>query len=274
MISPSGMRGAMLGMPRLRRWSLAELLLAGVLLALAGAAWLLTSRLSTPDMRVGILTGAQPMDQEMRPWPLAAALFLVTWVVMMAAMMLPSIVPFTVRMARLMRVHAASGGRTIALIVGYFLVWTGMGAASYLILRGFEAIVVGPGVIAARVGAVVLLAAGLYQFTPLKRVCLRHCRSPTLLLLHHGEKAVGSRFGALRVGIGHGVYCIGCCWALMVVLLAAGVMSLVWMGVIAALVAVEKVNRHGEIISLVLGALLIVQALVLFVEPNVLAVVS
>lgn len=274
MISPSGMRGPVLGMPRLRRWSLAELLLAGVLLALAGAAWLLTNRLSTPDMRVGILTGAQPMDGGMRPWPLDAALFLVTWVVMMAAMMLPSIVPFTVRMARLMRARGAGGARTIALIVGYFLVWTGMGAASYLVLRGFEAIVVGPGAMAVRVGAVVLLAAGIYQLTPLKRMCLQHCRSPALLLLHHGERAVRSRFGALRVGIGHGVYCMGCCWALMVVLLAAGVMSLVWMGVIAAVVAVEKVNLHGEAISFVLGRLLIVLALFLFIEPGVLAVVS
>lgn len=273
MISPSGMRGPVLGMPRLRRWSLAELLLAGVLLALAGAAWLLTNRLSTPDMRVGILTGAQPMEG-MRPWPLDAALFLVTWVVMMAAMMLPSIVPFTVRMARLMRARGIGGARTIALIVGYFLVWAGMGAVSYLVLRGFEAIVVSPGVMAVRVGAVVLLAAGIYQLTPLKRVCLQHCRSPALLLLHHGERAVRSRFGALRVGIAHGVYCIGCCWALMVVLLAAGVMSLVWMGVIAAVVAVEKMNRHGETISLVLGGLLVVLALCLFVEPGVLAVVS
>jgi predicted metal-binding membrane protein len=268
------MRSPVLGMPRLRRWSLAELLLAGVLLALAGAAWLLTNRLSTPNMRVGILTGAQPMNEGMRPWPLDAALFLVIWVVMMAAMMLPGIVPFTVRMARLMRARGIGGARTIALIVGYFLVWTGIGAASYLVLRGFEAITVSPGVMAARVGAVVLLAAGLYQLTPLKRVCLQHCRSPALLLLHHGERAVRSRFGALRVGIGHGAYCIGCCWALMVVLLAAGVMSLVWMGVIAAVIAVEKVNRHGETISLVLGGLLVALALFLFVEPGVLALVS
>ena len=81
------------------------------------------------------------------------------------------------------------------------------------------------GVMAARVGAVVLLAAGSTS-SPLKRVCLQHYRSPALFLLHYGERAVRSRFGALRVDIGHGACCIGCCWALMVVLLVAGVMSL------------------------------------------------
>jgi predicted metal-binding membrane protein len=251
MISPSGTRGPVLDMPRLRQWSPAELLLAGILLALAGLAWLFTNRLAMPDMRGGILAGTQPMEQGMRPWPVDAALFLGMWVVMMVAMMLPSIVPFRLRMARLMRARSTGGARVIALIVGYFLVWTGMGAASYLALRGFEAVAMTPGALAARVGAVVLLAAGLYQVTPLKRVCLQHCRSPVLLLLHHGQQAVRSRSGALRVGIAHGGYCIGCCWALMVVLLAAGVMSLVWRGVIAAVVAVEKVNRHGETISLV-----------------------
>lgn len=274
MTVPPGGRDSMLGVPRLRRWTQVELLLAAVLLALAAAAWLLTNRLASPGMRTGILTGASPMDETMRQWPADAALFVGTWVVMMAAMMLPGIVPFTVGVNRLLRARGASGANMIALIVGYFLVWAAVGVASYFFLQGLEAIVTGPSAAATRVGAGVLLVAGLYQLTPLKQVCLRHCRSPAVLLLKHGQAAVRSRFGALRAGIGHGGYCLGCCWALMAVLLAAGLMNLVWMGVIAIAVVLEKVNRHGETISRMSGGLLITVAAVLFTQPDLLNAVS
>ncbi|MHA6794513.1 DUF2182 domain-containing protein [Pseudonocardia bannensis] len=265
--------------PPLRRWSRAELALAGLLFALSATAWSLTHRLAMPEMSAGILTGAHPMDGTpmdgaMRPGAAGAGLFLATWVVMMAAMMLPSIAPFTVGMTRLMRAGGAGWAGTAALTTGYFIVWTGFGLVAYVVVLGFEALAGGPAEPAARVGAAVLLAAGLYQFTPLKRVCLRHCRSPALLVLQHGQEAVRSRFGAFRAGIGHGGYCLGCCWALMAVLLAAGVMSLIWMGAIAAVVAVEKVNRYGETISRVFGGLLALIAVVVLVEPSVVAVLS
>ncbi|PXY26898.1 DUF2182 domain-containing protein [Prauserella muralis] len=270
MTSPPARHGPAPGLWRLRRWSRAELLLAAVLAGSAGVAWLLTSRLAMPDMRVGILTGGpgmDGMDGAMRPWPAEAALFLGVWVVMMAAMMLPSIVPFTAYLTRLLR---ARGAPTHGLLAGYFLVWTGVGVVAFGLVRVAEALV-SPGVTAVRVGAVVVLAAGLYQFTPLKRVCLRHCRSPAALALAHGEAATRGRWGALRAGIGHGGYCAGCCWGLMALLLAVGMMNLAWMAAFAVVIALEKVSRRGEAISRVLGVLLTVAAAVLLVQPSLLA---
>jgi predicted metal-binding membrane protein len=266
--------GEQTGIPPVRRWSRAELWLSGVLLAIAAVGWLLTHQLSEPSMRVGLLTGAASMDDMMRPPVLlAVALFLVTWTVMMAAMMLPSIVPFTVGMSRLLRASRARRGGLTALTLGYFLIWVATGVGAYFLLRGFEQLAMDPGT-RARAGAGVLLAAGAYQLTPLKRVCLRHCRSPLLLVLQHGQAALRSRFGATRAGLAHGGYCLGCCWALMAVLIAAGVMSLVWMATIAAIVALEKLHTHGELISRILGGVLLLAGLALLAAPGALPALS
>jgi predicted metal-binding membrane protein len=286
MTSGAGTSGAgahrRLGIPPLQRWTRAELALAGLLLAVSAAGWLFTHQLAMPGMRVGILTGThsmdeatQPaMDEPMQPLPATVVLFVGTWMVMMAAMMLPAIAPFTVGMTRIMRTGGAGVGGTAALTAGYFVVWTAAGLVAYLVLRGFEVISAGSGTAAARAGALVLLVAGIYQFTSLKRVCLRHCRSPALLVMQHGQRAVRSRFGAFRAGISHGGYCLGCCWALMAVLLATGVMSLVWMGIVAAFIAVEKVHRRGETIGRVLGGVLVAAAVAVLIEPGVVAVLA
>ena len=253
-----------------RRWSRTEALLAVALLMLAAIAWVLTSRLATTDMRIGVLTGApamNEMDGAMRPWLWEAALFLGVWVVMMAAMMLPSIVPFNLGMRRLLR---RGGVRGTGLLIGYFIVWAAVGIAAFAFLRGLETVVTGSSLNAVRAGGLVLLVAGVYQLTPLKQVCLRHCRSPMALLLKHSATALSGRFGVLRVGLSHGGYCLGCCWALMAVLLAAGMMNLVWMAMFAVVVALEKVTRHGELISRVVGGLLIVTAIDLLAQPALL----
>jgi predicted metal-binding membrane protein len=268
-----------LEVPSLRRWSRREMFLAGVLLTLAASAWTLTHLMGTPDMRVGILTGTQPMGDmpmgDMMPaGQMGAAFFLATWIVMMAAMMLPSLVPFTIGVARLMRAGGAGRSGTALLTVGYFAVWAATGAVAYLVWRGFAELSGGSAETAARAGAAVLFGAAIYQLTPLKRVCLRHCRSPSLLLLQHGPQAVASRFGATRAGLAHGLYCLGCCWALMAVLLALGVMSLVWMGVVAAVIAVEKVTRYGEHVSRGLGVLLAALAVLVLLDPAVLATIG
>ncbi len=269
--APAAARERALGIPPLRRWSQAELVLAGLLLALAGVGWLVSDLLATSDMRAGILTGAQPMGASMRPWLVEAGLFLVTWMVMMAAMMLPSIVPFTVGVTRLMRLRGAAKGSTIAMTSAYFLLWAVTGVLAYPALKSLQMLSERPTELAVRVGAVILLAAGVYQFTPLKRVCLRQCRSPLFLVMRHGQRATRSRLGALRAGLEHGAYCLGCCWALLVVLLAAGAMSLVWMGAIAAAVALEKVSSRGQAIGTALGAVLIAAGLVLLAAPSLLA---
>jgi predicted metal-binding membrane protein len=252
----------------------------GVLAALSAAAWLTVHRLATPDMRVGILTGAArpggPGDG-MAPMPMSEAMgqamsggvFLAVWLVMMAAMMLPAVTPMIVRVDRLMRRRGAAGTVVYALAAGYLTVWGVAGVAAYGLFLAFQAVVSADDpVAAARAGATVLLLAGVYQLTPLKRACLRQCRSPLAVLVHHGEKIMAGPAGALRAGAHHGAFCLGCCWALMAVLLAAGMMSLVWMGVIAAVVLAEKVLRHGESLGRSLGAGLIGLALVLLAEPG------
>jgi predicted metal-binding membrane protein len=260
--------------PSLRRWSRREVFLAGVLFTLAASGWMLTHLMGTPEMRVGILTGAQPMGDMMPAGLLGAALFLVTWILMMAAMMLPSLAPFTIGIGRLMRARGAGRSGIVLLTLGYFTVWVATGAVAYVVWRGFEGLASGPSAAAARAGSAVLFGAAIYQLSPLKRVCLRHCRSPSLLLLQHGPRAVASRLGATRAGLTHGFYCLGCCWALMAVLLALGVMSLIWMGAVAAVIAVEKVTRYGEPISRGVGILLAALAVLVQLEPDVLATIG
>ena len=171
----------------------------------AAAAWLVTA--SAPDtMQLGL------------------AAFLGPWTAMMAAMMLPSAAPFVLLYRR-----TAAGLQTAALAAGYLLVWSALGLLAYAYVSSE---------LMAPAWSVFVLA-GLYQLTPLKSACLRRCRTPAGFLL--------SRFGRnpLRIGIEHGAWCAGCCWALMVVLVAAGSMGLAWAAGIAAVVLVEKLAPHG-----------------------------
>jgi predicted metal-binding membrane protein len=175
--------------------------------------------------------------------------FLGVWVTMMAAMMLPSVAPMALLFARVSR-ERRSRGRAVAplwiFLSGYLASWTLYGLAAYGVFRAIHAMHLhalswhrqGP-LIAG--GAIV--AAGLYQLTPLKRVCLRHCRSPLHYVL--GGWRPGRR-GALAMGLEHGAYCVGCCWGLMLLLFALGVMSIVWMLVVASLILVEKTFPHGN----------------------------
>jgi predicted metal-binding membrane protein len=272
------------GVPALRAWTRFELVLAGVLLAAAAGAWALTGAMSMPDMQGGILTGLQPMATTpampatpgMEPSAaagpaLAAALFVATWMVMMAAMMLPAITPFTIGLARLLGEHPQRRRRLAALTAGYLAVWGVAGLAALGVVEGFDALAADPSPTTVRTGAAVLLLAGAYQFTPLKRWCLVRCRSPLALVMRHGPQATRSGIGALATGLTHGAYCLGCCWALMLVLLAAGVMSLVWMAVIAAVITVEKVLPRGEVLAQVIGALLLAVGVLLLAAPELAA---
>jgi predicted metal-binding membrane protein len=156
------------------------------------------------------------------------------WVTMTAAMMLPSAAP---TVALFSRFRGAS--HSVPFALGYLLAWTGYGLVAYALARAIRSSAPsfltwdehGPWIAG---GA--LAAAGLYQLTPLKTACLRHCRSPLHFLVRSGPGALG----ALRTGIGHGAYCVGCCAGLMLALFALGVMSLVWMAVVAAAILVEK----------------------------------
>ena len=187
------------------------------------------------------------------------------WVVMMGAMMFPSIVPMVLMYARIQegkrsKGQAAPFGATGVFVGGYLLAWTGFGLTGYAVLSiGHE---LSPGFLAwdeagPYVAGAVIVGAAIYQLTPLKDVCLSKCRGPFEFLLTAWKPG---RVGALRMGLEHGGYCVGCCWALMAALLALGAMSIGWMVFVAALIAVEKLlpwkpvgNRSIAVLLAALG---------------------
>jgi predicted metal-binding membrane protein len=167
---------------------------------------------------------------------------------MMAAMMLPSAAPVVL-------VHARVGrGSTIAFVAGYLVTWTAYGLAAYGFFRVIKT--AAPSFLAwdrdgPWVAGGALIAAGIYQVTPLKTVCLRHCRSPLGFMLE-------ARGNALRLGAMHGTWCVGCCGGLMLALFALGVMSLFWMAVVALAILVEKALPGGDrLAGVTAGALLL-----------------
>jgi predicted metal-binding membrane protein len=170
------------------------------------------------------------------------------WVTMMAAMMLPSVAPMALLFARISGERRSQGRAfvpTWVFLAGYLAAWTAFGLAAYGLFRLVTAF--GTDWLAwDRAGPYVtggaIAAAGLYQLTPLKEVCLRHCRGPMHYVLHGWRDG---RLGALRMGAEHGLFCVGCCWGLMVALFALGVMSLFWMAVVAAVIFAEKLLPYG-----------------------------
>jgi predicted metal-binding membrane protein len=184
------------------------------------------------------------------------------WTTMMAAMMLPSAAP-TVQMFS----RSRGGAQTAAFVVGYLFSWTGYGLIAYAIYRAIRTEAPswlawdeqGPWVAG---GALVL--AGVYQLTPLKTACLRHCRSPLHFLLR-GRAGFG---GALWMGIEHGTICVGCCLGLMLALFALGVMSLFWMGLVALAILIEKVLPGGEAFARALAVVLIALGIWVAVAPD------
>jgi predicted metal-binding membrane protein len=196
-----------------------------LLLALAATAWVLT------DARMrGMAAG---------PWSDLGDVgsFTVSWPLMMTAMMLPAIAPIVIAYDG--RGSAPAGGTAI-LAAGYLLTWLAAGLLAYAVVEGVRSLE--PSFLAwdqlgRPLTAAVIAAAALYQFTPAKAACLRHCRDTQSFLR---ERWRSGRGGALRMGLAHGAVCVGCSWALMVALFALGPMSLTWMAIVAALVAVER----------------------------------
>jgi predicted metal-binding membrane protein len=193
------------------------------------------------------------------------------WVTMMAAMMLPSVAPMVLVFARITRERTARGREfvpTWLFLAGYFATWTAFGLAAYgvyRILAGLDLGLLewdGGGPYLAG-GA--LAAAGVYELTPLKRVCLRHCRGPLHFVL--GSWRPGAT-GALRMGVEHGLFCVGCCWGLMLALFALGVMSVTWMVAIGALIFAEKVLPAGEWFARVVAVALVAAGIWVAVSPS------
>ena len=201
------------------------------------------------------------------PW-LVFGEFLLLWVVMMAAMMLPSVAPVASLYLTVLRNrrNGTAAAHAAALVAGYLLAWAGFGVAAFGISRALGKLApMGTNMALPRSAvwsaAIALAVAGVYQFTPLKARCLRHCRSPLGFLLHFGSYS--GRLRDVRVGVYHGGYCVGCCWSLMLILVAVGVMNMAWMVGLTAVVFVEKVWRSGQAFGYAVGVALILTALLL-----------
>jgi predicted metal-binding membrane protein len=218
-------------------------LLVAALAAVASLAWAYLLLHPTPGM------GDMPDMPGMPARAMASDFTLLSlmWMVMMAAMMLPSVVPAVLVHAAVSRsmAPAAASARSAAFAAGYVLVWCAfaLGAAAFQLWLGRLALL-SPDMRAASplLGAGLLAAAGLYQLTPWKDACLRQCRIPLQFVAERWRNGV---LGAVRMGAAHGLYCIGCCAALMALLFVGGVMNLLWVAVIAGFVLLEKTTFPG-----------------------------
>ena len=203
------------------------------------------------------------LDGSVPHWA-ALVLFLGSWQLMTAAMMLPSSLP-------LIRLFWAASHRREALAAflgGYALVWSVFGLLAFAgdglvhtLVSALPALEQRPWLIAGGV----LVTAGAFQFTKLKDACLEECRHPAVFLMRGYRRGTGSAF---RLGRDHGVFCLGCCWALMLVMFAAGFANLVWMAVLAAVTAYEKAGRHGRALTPVLGVALVAWGALVLAHPS------
>jgi predicted metal-binding membrane protein len=229
------------------------------LVALAALAWAVTIRQANG-------MGAGPGTMGM-----ALPLFLLLWVVMMSAMMFPSVAPIAILWTKAIRGRsqgAAMLGRMMSFLSGYLLAWVGYGLLAFTALLGTERLVEVSPEGAKWLGVGIFAVAGLYQLTPLKDACLRHCRSPMMALLHYGN--FKGRTRDLRVGVHHGLYCVGCCWGLMLVLVAVGVMNIAAMAALAAVIFLEKLWRHGPGLSRAVGVAFLAIAVLVPFFPSLL----
>ena len=195
-------------------------------------------------------------------WTLAYGLVVFAmWAVMMVAMMLPSAAPVTLLIASLTRKRRAAGTTvgfaTAPFVLGYLAVWLTFAAVAALLqwqLDRAELLSETMAFASTMVAGSVLVLAGIYQWTPLKQACLRHCRSPLDFLLHHWRDGA---LGAFVSGARHGVFCLGCCWMLMALLFVGGIMNLAWIAGIALIVLIEKTLPWGGRMGRATGIVLI-----------------
>ncbi len=235
-------------------------ILTGGLIALAVLAWLYA---------LGLADGAWPrlmaMPQRHGWTSLDLALTVLMWAVMMIAMMTPSVTPTVLLIATIerRRGEARPTARAAMALAGYFAVWAAASILAALAQWALHdaALLDGPmGRLAPRVAGVVLIAVGLYQCTPIKAACLGLCRSPVETIADFWQP--GSR-GAFILGLRHGLYCLGCCWALMVILYVTGVMNLVWVALLSIFVLAEKLLPRGFRLGQIAGLGLVAWGMVL-----------
>jgi predicted metal-binding membrane protein len=214
-------------------------------------------------LQVRAMTGIEDMAMpaEFGPWTTSdVVLNVAIWWVMMIGMMVPSAMPMILIFAAVNRSRRARGSPIVPTAVfaaGYLVAWAVFGLAATFAEWGLEQVaLISPSTesVGPRLGAGIVIAAGVYQLTPLKNACLAHCRAPLGFVLNHWREGAA---GAVWMGLEHGLYCLGCCWVLMALLFAVGVMNLLWMAVLTAFVLVEKLFPAGQWITRASGVLMI-----------------
>lgn len=254
------MNGPVVPLRRSVRWRASATVTA--LLLLSGGAWAVLSRpplLGKMDMAMGT-TPALPKGPlhllvAVRPGMGVAdpGLFLALWLLMMVAMMFPSVAPVVVGFARISRARAVWGS-VASFVVGYLVSWTAVGTGALLVQEGLVTLLPESRALHLIAG-MAIAAGGIYQFTVWKRVCLSYCRTPLSFFLREWRPGVG---GAFTMGARHGGFCVGCCWGVMLVLFTVGLMNLAWMAALSAVIALEKVTPAGDTASRVVGGAFVV----------------
>jgi predicted metal-binding membrane protein len=226
---------------------------AYALLAMSGAAW------------VGLVIYAQGQGMGMMPGTMGLSFggFVAVWVLMMVAMMVPTVAPFAALYTRTFLDNRTP--RTVLLAAGYLAVWAAAALPAYALAALGDRLVSGRPTAATALAVGIFASCGIYQLTPLKDRCLARCRSPLGFALKYGGYV--GRWRDLRVGFEHGAFCLGCCWALMAVLVAVGLMNFAAMVLLVAAVLIEKYWRWGVRFSRFLGAVALVLAVVVVFDP-------
>jgi len=244
-------------------------IILGLLLALAAAAWaLLVLQGKGADMDMAMDTPTMG---------LRAPLFLAIWVTMMVAMMFPTAAPMVLTFHKVQAGKRQRGETFVStwiFVAAYLLVWALSGVVAYIGALGAEAFAAQAALspaTAARVGAMALIAAGLYQFTPLKDLCLAKCRTPLSFIMTSWQDGAA---GAFRMGVLHGAYCLGCCWLLFVILFPLGIMNIAAMAAITLVIFAEKTLPWGPAVARTVAAVLIAYGFAVLAEPQLLPTFS
>jgi predicted metal-binding membrane protein len=240
-----------------------RLVISLCLAAITALAWAYLIRLArqmSASMEYDTAMAAMGMTMQASWSALDVWLTFVMWLVMMIGMMTPSAAPLVLLFASTAASRRDRGisVSTATFALGYLAVWAVFSIAAALAQWALhEAALLSPMMQTSspQLGGAILVAAGAYQLTPFKAACLAHCRSPLGFLMTHWRD--GS-YGAFHMGVRHGIHCLGCCWALMVILFAVGVMNLVWVALLAGFVLVEKLGRAGLTVSRAAAAMLVV----------------
>jgi predicted metal-binding membrane protein len=239
------------------------IVLAG-LTGVAALAWMYILQLARTMSGMGMGTMHMGMEMsmpQMLSWSaMDFSLTFVMWAVMMVAMMIPSAAPMILVFATISRQQRA-GHRPFAptgvFLLGYIALWSGFAAAATMAQWGLHTVaLLSPSMVSTSplLGGALLVTAGVFQWSPLKYICLTRCRSPLGFLM--AEWREGTK-GGLSMGVRHGLFCLGCCWALMTLLLVLGVMNLLWIAALAGFVLIEKVAPAGQWVSRLTGVLLV-----------------